>query len=87
MTDKTNDIIDVTICMGSSCFSRGNKKTLSFIQEFIVTNGLDGKIKVTGSLCEGKCNCGPHITVNGNRYDNITAETAIDIIRGEMENN
>lgn len=72
--------INVTICMGSSCFSRGNNKTLKFIQEFVESNHLERKIDVAGSLCEDKCNCGPHIKVDGKRYDNITPETAIDVI-------
>jgi NADH:ubiquinone oxidoreductase subunit E len=81
MTDKAAKKIEITICMGSSCFSRGNNKTLHLIKKYIDANELGEEIKITGSLCEGKCNCGPHITIDGKRYDNITPETAIDIIR------
>jgi NADH:ubiquinone oxidoreductase subunit E len=83
MTERDENIIDITICMGSSCFSRGNKKTLAQLQQYIAAAGLCDQVKITGSLCEGKCNCGPHITVNGTRYDNVTPETAIDIIKAE----
>ncbi len=74
---------EIKICMGSSCFSRGNNKTLALVKEFIDSSGIAVSISVSGNLCEGKCSSGPHITINGKRYDNITPETAIDIIKTE----
>lgn len=78
-------MIKVQICMGSSCFSRGNSKTLSSINEFLEQNGLQSEVSVCGSLCEGKCSTGPHIKVNGVMYDGITPETAIDILKRAIE--
>jgi hypothetical protein len=32
--------IELAICMGSSCFSRGNKKNIVLIREYIDLHGL-----------------------------------------------
>ncbi len=82
--DAKNKIC-LRICMGSSCFSRGNNKTLASIQEYIADNNLDEQIELMGSLCEGQCSSGPHIIVNDRKYDNITPETAIDILCEEVK--
>ena len=38
----------ITICMGSSCFSRGNSTNAEVIQRFIADNGLEDKFSVRG---------------------------------------
>jgi len=76
----------VRICMGSSCFSRGNNKTLALIQEYIENNNLNERVELIGSLCEGQCSSGPHIIVDDRKYDNITPEAAIEIIRTVIAN-
>ncbi len=60
--------IELAICMGSSCFSRGNKKNIALIREYIDLHGLCGKVLLKGHLCEGLCKDGPNITVAGNVF-------------------
>jgi len=57
--------IELAICMGSSCFSRGNKKNIVLIREYIDLHGLCGKVILKGHLCEGLCKDGPNLTVDG----------------------
>ena len=52
--------------MGSSCFSRGNKKNIALIRDYIDRHGLCGKVVLKGHLCEGLCKDGPNLTVDGN---------------------
>ncbi len=62
---------ELAICMGSSCFSRGNKRNIKLIQEYIDRQGLTGKVSLKGHLCEGLCKEGPNITVDGQVYNLI----------------
>lgn len=55
----------VTVCMGSSCFSRGSSRNVEIIQQFIHDNGLEGKVSLSGCLCTGRCKEGPVIMVGG----------------------
>ncbi|MGD1822930.1 MAG: (2Fe-2S) ferredoxin domain-containing protein [Pleomorphochaeta sp.] len=75
----------VELCMGSSCFSRGNSRTLELIELFVKENDYSDLIKIKGHLCLGKCSFGPIIKINGKDYENINPECVIDLIREELE--
>ena len=72
--------LNITVCLGSSCFARGNEEHLSFIEEYVRDNNLEAKIDISGSRCEGKCAQGPNITINGTLYSNITREKLKEIL-------
>lgn len=78
-------MITVTICMGSSCFSRGNAATAEAIQRYVSENGLHDKVAVRGCLCEGECKNGPNIRVDDTLYENVSPEMAVDIISRQLE--
>mgnify|MGYP001101238344 CR=1 FL=1 len=59
---------EIVICMGSSCFSRGNKKILQLIQQYLKDKGLQGKVLFRGSHCFGQCDQGPMLTINDIAY-------------------
>ncbi len=62
MTDK---IQHITICMGSSCFSRGNKKIITFIQNYLKEKQLEDEVVFKGNHCMGNCQQGPMLDING----------------------
>jgi NADH:ubiquinone oxidoreductase subunit E len=62
----------ITLCMGSSCFSRGNGKSLPYIQRFLKENRLDTRVTLRGCRCGGCCSDGPNIWVNGARRSGMT---------------
>ncbi|HOQ05291.1 MAG TPA: (2Fe-2S) ferredoxin domain-containing protein [Anaerohalosphaeraceae bacterium] len=76
--------VEVVFCMGSSCFSRGNGKTLSFIQNYLKENGLENQVQLKGVLCQGKCQNGPNITINGALYQTTEPGVVIDLIRHHL---
>ena len=41
--------LNITVCMGSSCFARGNQQNLAFIESFIQEHGLEAEINLAGS--------------------------------------
>jgi NADH:ubiquinone oxidoreductase subunit E len=59
---------NIAICMGSSCFSRGNNRNLEVVQEYLKTQKLPPTVELIGHLCEGHCNSGPNVTINGKLY-------------------
>jgi len=76
--------IKVELCMGSSCFSRGNSKTLELLESFIEENKIQDRIEVEGHLCLGRCSSGPIIRINSKDYENINPECVIDLIKEEL---
>ena len=72
--------LNITVCLGRSCFARGNEEHLSFIEQYVRENNLEAKIDISGSRCKGKCAQGPNITINGTLYSNITREKLKEIL-------
>lgn len=58
----------IRICLGSSCYTRGNAENLKIIQSFVEEKGLDVKIDFRGHLCHEMCNRGPVISINNNEF-------------------
>lgn len=73
--------IEILICLGSSCFSRGNKQEVQIIQEMIKDNNLEEYIYFIGHRCFGNCARGPIIKVNDRIYEQVQARDIIDIFK------
>lgn len=69
-----NKKTEIKICMGSSCFARGNNDNLEYIEKYIFENNIEAKIDLIGLRCENKCNKGPVIIINGTEYNNVDLE-------------
>lgn len=77
--------LTITLCMGSSCFTRGNRKILSILQKYIASNHLGDRCFLQGRLCGDKCQGGPHMSINGVEYDHIDPDTVLDILHHHLE--
>ncbi len=70
----------IVVCMGSSCYLRGNRDTLEIIKRYIAENNFDADIELKGALCEEKCKYGPNIRINDMLYSNVEPNTVTDIL-------
>lgn len=73
--------IEIVICLGSSCFSRGNKATVRLIDDWLKQHGLRDKVNYRGNHCFASCDKGPVLKVAGTEYFHVTGEKAIEILR------
>ncbi len=64
MTDD-NNTTEVVVCLGSSCFARGNAQNLAAVEEFLLQHGMQNSVRVTGCLCQDECKHGPNLNVAG----------------------
>ena len=78
MSDKPH----ITICMGSSCFARGNEKNLAVCEKFLADRGLRDEIdlELAASLCTGNCAKGPVVIVDGQTYTGVDPLVMNDIL-------
>lgn len=72
--------IKIKICMGSSCYSRGNMRVKEVVDGFVKARNLEDKIDFRGDLCCGKCGEGPNITIGDKEYHNVDEELVWDIL-------
>lgn len=85
-TDNLKPVVmDVEICMGSSCFSRGAKEILSAIQVYIVAQQLEKMIRLRGTLCRNNCQNGPCIRIADTKYHQVDPGVALDLLRHHIE--
>ncbi|MDP4116869.1 MAG: (2Fe-2S) ferredoxin domain-containing protein [Bacteroidota bacterium] len=69
--NESENKINIVVCMGSSCFSRGNNKIIKVIEGFIKENKLENDFEVSGTLCEEECSKGPNIRIEGKLYSEV----------------
>lgn len=71
---------EITICLGSSCFARGNKKLLSIIQKFLIEKQLTEKVNFHGDHCFDNCQGGPNLKIGNKLFSEITEKNVTGIL-------
>jgi NADH:ubiquinone oxidoreductase subunit E len=71
----------ITICMGSSCFSRGNKDNLIIIQDYLKNND-SAEVLLTGALCQEKCSKGPVLYLGDTMHCSVDPDHLPDLLNG-----
>ena len=59
----------IVVCLGSSCFARGNEEN------------IDVDVELSGTLCQGRCAEGPNVIVDGKIYSKVDPGVMLDILR------
>ncbi|MDY5955401.1 MAG: (2Fe-2S) ferredoxin domain-containing protein [Kiritimatiellia bacterium] len=64
----------IRICLGSSCFARGNGRNVEIIEQFLKAHGLKDEVdlNMSGCLCTGRCQDGPIVEIDGTVYDHVS---------------
>ncbi|MEA3317911.1 MAG: NAD(P)H-dependent oxidoreductase subunit E [Bacteroidota bacterium] len=76
MKNNTN----ITICLGSSCYRRGNQAVLEIIKAYLKENNLKDKVDFKGHLCTGNCLNGPNLKINEEKYFGVSQDSVIEIL-------
>ncbi len=69
--------VEITICLGSSCFSRGNNQNVSVVERLVSAAG--SACRMVGQLCQDDCRNGPNIIINGQAFHNMRP-TSLDAL-------
>ncbi len=72
------------ICLGSSCFSRGNREVVLFIREYLKKNHLEDKVVFKGARCMGNCINGPNMKINDLMKEGVTLGKIEGILEQEL---
>ena len=77
----------IEICLGSSCFARGNAKNLEVIENYLQEHNLRDEVDVVlgCSLCQGRCNAGPNIAIDGVAHSKVNPGMMLDLLKGKLE--
>jgi NADH:ubiquinone oxidoreductase subunit E len=83
MSEKTeNELPELTFCMGSSCFVRGNEANLEAVLGYLEKHNLKDEVDINLQccLCRSLCGKGPVIFVNGKECQVENTESAIRLL-------
>ena len=70
----------IKVCLGSSCYVRGNDKTLAFLQEYVEKNNKDIAIELVGCRCTNLCQDGPNIFIDDKKYSGLSQQEIIQLL-------
>ena len=74
----------IAICMGSSCYARGNARNADIIQRWLAREGVDATVEFAGTLCEGLCREGPNLRIGDKVYRGVDPAAIEDILEHEL---
>jgi len=81
ITDMNN--AKIRICMGSSCYARGNAQNAAIVQAWLSAHGLSTEVEFIGTLCERRCKDGPILWIGERVFAGVTPDSVEEIL-GEL---
>ena len=66
--------VEIVVCLGSSCFARGNSEHLATIKEYVESHSLNAAVRLSGRLCHDFCKQGPNISIRGELHQQVTPD-------------
>ena len=75
-----DNALNILICMGSSCFSRGNNRNIEVLQQVASAASQDSSCTLSGHLCQDQCKDGPNIVINGCVYHQVDPVSLLALI-------
>ena len=77
---KVKDKLEISVCVGTSCFIRGSQKLLHNIIGYIDDNNLQDRVDVKAAFCFEKCDKGPTVKIGGREINGCTLNDVISEI-------
>lgn len=69
-------MVEISICVGSSCHLKGSYHIIQIFQGLIKSNKLEDRIELKASFCLGRCTKGVSVKINEDFIDEITISNA-----------
>jgi NADH-quinone oxidoreductase subunit G len=76
--------VDVSVCLGTSCFLRGSEALLRGLTRHVEEGGLENVVDIRGHFCFEQCDSGPSISVDGERIEQCSLEWARELVDGAV---
>jgi NADH:ubiquinone oxidoreductase subunit E len=72
--------VEIVVCLGSSCFARGNANNLELINKYVQSHGLGATVRITGRLCQDECMQGPNLSIGGEIHHGVTTAKLYELL-------
>ena len=73
----------IVICLGSSCFARGNGENIKVVEDYLTANSYRDEVDVelSGTLCQERCSDGPNVIIDGKFYSKVDPGVMLDLLK------
>ena len=71
-------MVQISICVGSSCHLKGSYQIIQIFQELVKKNKLEDKVELKASFCLGRCTKGVSVKVDNDFIDELTIVNAVE---------
>ena len=69
-------MINIVICVGSSCYVRGSDQVAATFERLIDERGLADEVELMGAFCMDHCSMGVSIRVGDHTYRSVKPQDA-----------
>jgi len=70
----------IVLCLGSSCFARGNQEIIRSVKRYIDKKNIGDKVELKGDHCFNQCSNGPNMLIGDKLFQEITEHNIIEIL-------
>jgi NADH:ubiquinone oxidoreductase subunit E len=78
---QDDGVVEIVVCLGSSCFARGNSENLAIINHHVKSYGLNASVRLVGRLCQDQCKLGPNLSIAGELHHGVTATRLRELLQ------
>lgn len=77
-------MVEVQICVGSSCHVKGAYHVVQIFQEMVKTHELEGRIQLKASFCQKSCTEGVTIRIGDRKVSRVSPSNAREVFEREF---
>ncbi len=85
VTGTPGKTLEVSVCVGTSCYLKGSQKLLRSLIRHIEDQGMEESVQVKATFCFEQCNRGPSVKIGETVIERCTFEKACEALNKEME--
>lgn len=71
---------EVVICLGSSCFARGNKQLVKIVNNYLRDRNLLNEVHFHGERCFGQCAVGPSLKLDDILKERLDEDAVVAVL-------
>jgi NADH:ubiquinone oxidoreductase subunit E len=76
---------EVVICLGSSCFARGNKQLVKIVNDYLRDRNMLNDVRFHGERCFGECSVGPSLKLEGKLIERLDEDSVVALLDNFFE--
>ncbi len=77
-------MVNVTVCVGSSCHIKGARDVIASFNQLIKKNGLESKVGLKGSFCMERCGEAFNWQIDDLPFTSLTVEDAVKAFKEKV---